>query len=210
MDASTGCKAGVGLVLALFLATAHGQRMEQPAPPAPGLSWVNQFRDSGSFGAGERELEVRTVETTWEGRKFIAMQSAAGTTLLSDKGEWVGQLGPDGKLSVRWDPPISYDWPLEIGKRSVKQYQVKLPGGEQLVPMEYRMEVEGVEEVTVPAGTFRAFRVRSSDSLGNSALEWYSPDLKLWVKRSMERSEKHPAGAGRREIVLKSQNVRAP
>lgn len=208
METSTGWKAGVGMALALFATSAVAQKMERPAPPPPGLSWVQQMQDSGSFGAGQRELEVRTVEASWEGRKFIGMQSAAGTTLLTETGEWFGLLGVDGKLTVRWEPPISYDWPLEAGKNSVKQYQVKLPGSEQLVPMEYRMVVEGMEEVTVPAGTFRTFRIRTSDSLGNAAVEWYSPDLKVWVKRSMERTDKHAAGPGRREIVLKSQAIR--
>ena len=210
MDPSIGVKAGVGVMLALFLATAAAQRMDRPAPHPPGVGWVNQLQDSGSFGAGERDLETRTVETTWDGQKFTGLQSAAGTTLLTETGEWFGFVGVDGKLAIRWEPPISYDWPLETGKSSIKQYQVKLPGAENLVPMEYRMEVEGVEEVTVPAGTFRTYRIKSGDSLGNSAVEWYSPDLRLWVKRSMERSDKHPAGPGRREIVLKSQTVRAP
>lgn len=210
MKTPFGLQAGVGMVLALFLGTAAAQKADRPNALPPGHTWVNQLQNSGSFGTGADEVQTQTVQVTWEGREFIGLKSAQGTTLMHPTGEWFGVLAPDGRLAVRWDPPISYDWPLEVGKVSVRQYQVKIPASDQPVAMEYRMEVEAVEDVTVPAGTFRTFRVRSTDSLGNVNLEWYSPDLKLWVKRSMERTDKHGQGPGRREIVLKSQDIRAP
>ena len=210
MKTSFGLRAGVGMALALFLGTAAAQKADRPTALPAGHAWVNQMQNSGSFGSGVNEVETQSVQVTWEGRDFTGLKSPLGTTLMQETGEWFGVLAPDGRLVTRWDPPISYDWPLEVGKVSVRQYRVKFPASDQPVAMEYRMEVEAVEDVTVPAGTFRTFRVRSTDSLGNANLEWYSPDLKLWVKRSMERTDKHPQGPGRREIVLKSQNIRAP
>ena len=209
MNASTGWKAGVGVVLALCVVTAVAQRADRPTPIAPGPHWVNQMQDSGSFGSGPREVETRATRATWEGREYAAIQSALGTTLMQDTAEWVAVLAPDGKLVGRWEPPIAYDWPLEVGKSSVRQYQY-ITGQGETMPLEYKMQVEAFEDVTVPAGTFKAFRIRASDNLGNSSTEWYSPDLKLWVKRIQERSDQHAQGAGRREMVLKSQTVRAP
>lgn len=210
MKTSLGLQAGAGMVLALLMGTAAAQNGDRPTPLPTGHSRVNQLQDRGSFGNGANEVETRTVQVTWEDRNFTGLQSRMGTTLMRENGEWFGVLASDGRLVVRWDPPISDDWPLEVGKVSVRQYRAKIPASDQPVPMESRMEVEAVADVTVPAGTFRTFRVRSTDSLGNASVEWYSPDLKLWVRRSMERTDKHAHGAGRREIGLKSQNIRAP
>jgi hypothetical protein len=60
----------------------------------------------------------------------------------------------------------------------------------------------------VPAGTFKAFKVTSSDTLGNENVVWFSPELGLFLKQTLRRTEKHPAGAGTRETELVSQTIR--
>jgi len=58
--------------------------------------------------------------------------------------------------------------------------------------------------VTVPAGTFKAFKISSSDTLGQEQTGWFIPDLGVWGKRSDRRTAKYPAGPGTREIELLS------
>jgi hypothetical protein len=70
------------------------------------------------------------------------------------------------------------------------------------------MTVEAFEEVTVPAGTFKAFRVRASNNMGEQSVNWLSPELGLFVKGRTERTAEHPAGAGVREMELKTVDVR--
>ena len=57
------------------------------------------------------------------------------------------------------------------------------------------------------AGTFKAFRVTASDSLGNESVNWFSPDLRMFVKRDMVRTERNQQGPGRRIVELKSRDV---
>jgi hypothetical protein len=107
-----------------------------------------------------------------------------------------------GRFARRtWD---GREWPLEAGKNWKRQYKLKFHAQNREAPVENSYVVEAYEEVTVPAGTFKTFRVRSSDTLGNNNVVWYSPELGLFAKQVLQRTEKHPQGPGRRESVLKA------
>ena len=60
----------------------------------------------------------------------------------------------------------------------------------------------------MPAGTFKAFRVRTIDDAGNDNVQWFSPDLGIFIKQSLKRTAKHAQGPGTREIELISQKIR--
>jgi hypothetical protein len=64
--------------------------------------------------------------------------------------------------------------------------------------------IEAFEDLTTPAGTFKAWRVRSADNFGNENVQWYAPDLGVFVKQSLRRTAKNPSGPGTREIELVS------
>jgi hypothetical protein len=53
--------------------------------------------------------------------------------------------------------------------------------------------VEGIEDLTTPAGTFKTYKIRHKltnmrVSKSGWILYWYSPDVKWWVKREVEKS----------------------
>jgi len=84
-----------------------------------------------------------------------------------------------------------FQWPLEVGK----QYEATLhlnPRNNVGGVNEYHQtwKVEAYEPVTVPAGTFDAFRIRGSQcnvtqrNRCGDFLVWYSPRVKNWVKES--------------------------
>jgi CHAT domain-containing protein len=56
--------------------------------------------------------------------------------------------------------------------------------------------VEAYEDVTVPAGTFRAFRLTGRNPANFTTL-WYAADLKIIVKESHERLGRHHLGPGK-------------
>jgi len=60
-------------------------------------------------------------------------------------------------------------------------------------------KVEAYDDATVPAGTFKAFRLRSSPGMNNASYDtiWYDPGTKLQVKRVYERTAGHFLGSGR-------------
>jgi hypothetical protein len=66
--------------------------------------------------------------------------------------------------------------------------------------------VAAYEDVTVPAGTFKAFRIDQTPIANESinSWTWYSPQVKLIVKRITERTPHHYLGAGRTTTELLS------
>jgi hypothetical protein len=63
-------------------------------------------------------------------------------------------------------------------------------------------KVEAYEDVTVPAGKFKAFKISSTSSLGDEGFTWFSADLGIFVKQSLRRTGQHAQGPGTREIQL--------
>ena len=64
------------------------------------------------------------------------------------------------------------------------------------------------EEVTVPAGTFKTFKVRYTDSVGIESVNWYSPDGAGWVKIGATRDGRFPAGPGTQDFDLLSYSIK--
>ena len=63
--------------------------------------------------------------------------------------------------------------------------------------LSYQWKVESWGDVTVPAGTFKAYKVVSTNQLGETETRWVSPSNHLsMVKRHVERTAAHPQGAG--------------
>lgn len=88
-------------------------------------------------------------------------------------------------------------FPLWVGKKwsysftTSKREKKVMPG--VLAEFEAKVKVEGYEQVTVPAGTFSAFKikevrrnVKKKKALGKHRTVWYSPDVKRVVKTEEE------------------------
>lgn len=195
-----------GAVLALSLVTgcASGPRLEGYTAPAMGATWITQVRNTGSFGSGPAEVPGRFVDHVLNGEKLVGFQSPVSTLLARPNGDWVGMLAPDGKMTVSWDPPLRWQWPIEVGKSWTNQYKMKVHAQNREVPYEVKQTVEAYEDVTVPAGTFKAFRVRTESTLGEENVNWFVPELGLFAKTVLVRTDKHPQGPGRRETELKT------
>lgn len=173
--------------------------------PAAGSTWTQVQRDTGSFGSGTKQVVTRIAEATWEGRKVASYQTAT-QNLLVDADGFVAITAPTGQSVMRWDPPIGYQWPLEVGKTWTKDYVMTVAPSGQKVPFTTNWKVEAYEDVTVPAGTFKAWRVSYSDSLGETQTLWSAPDkLGGFVKQIRQRvATFEPGGAGTREVELVS------
>ena len=198
---------GLAMLLAAALSVtgcASAPRAERYVAPVVGTTWTYQHQDSGSYGNGTSEAPGRFARRTWDGREVMVFEGPQSSIVAQADGSWIAFVGNDGKATVSWDPPTPWDWPLEAGKNWKRQYKLKFHAQNREAPVENSYVVEAYEEVTVPAGTFKTFRVRSSDTLGNNNVVWYSPELGLFAKQVLQRTEKHPQGPGRRESVLKA------
>ena len=108
--------------------------------------------------------------------------------------------------------PNGLPYPLEVGKEckfvvtgtttQTKMGQSKTDKGTGTVVR----KVEGIEEVTVPAGTFRCFKITTyyyvGDNRINSGTSWYSDKVKFDVKRTVPGND-----ALGHEIVLVSYSI---
>jgi hypothetical protein len=98
--------------------------------------------------------------------------------------------------------------PLAVGKTATQDIRLTF-GPNPNIQMKADWKVEAVEDVTVPAGTFRAWRVTLVDSFGFRQTNWSVPDrLGLFAKRETVRPAGHPQGAGTQMMELLSAPVR--
>jgi hypothetical protein len=191
-----------GLGLALLLADCATTPKGERYVVAPlGTTFTSSSTSTGSYGSGTTETITKITERMWEGKKVTAFVSSSGVLLASSEG-WMAILAPDDKPIFTWDPPIGYDWPLEVGKTSTKSYRITIHPRNQTIPFDNTNKIEAYEDVTVPAGTFKVFKISSSDTLGNENIAWFSPELGFFIKQTQKRTDKNPSGPGTRETEV--------
>ncbi|MBT2302470.1 hypothetical protein J7E70_18615 [Variovorax paradoxus] len=110
------------LVAAISIVVVASQGCASSAPkaasyeaPPLGTTWVSSRRDTGSFGTASTQLSYKRGEIAWQGSQLVAFESTEGTILAQPNGNWVG-LFVQGRPLITWDPPLSFEWPLTVGK----------------------------------------------------------------------------------------------
>jgi hypothetical protein len=172
-----------------------------------GSTWVQAQSNSGSYGSANVQTQITRGERMWQGQQVMTYAGPQSAILAEPNGNWVGVVSGD-KPVMTWDPPFAWDWPLEVGKTWTKNYRVTIHATNQTIPFQQTQKVEAYEDVTVPAGTFKAFKISTSDTLGNENLNWFSPELGIFVKSINTRTAKHAAGPGRQETEIVSQTIK--
>ena len=87
-------------------------------------------------------------------------------------------------------------------KAGTESPEVQVPGGS----LSRKTQVIGREDVTVPAGTYKAYKVVTSNNFGEVETRWVAPAAGILVaKRLVTRAATHPQGPGELEAVLLSQ-----
>jgi hypothetical protein len=197
-------------VLALALVSggcAIAPKAERWVGPPLGTTYTLTRTDSGSYGSGTSQITIKVNESMWEGKQVKAFASPEGVLLLNADAAWIAVLGPDDKPMVTWDPPIGPEFPLEVGKTWTKSYRATAHAVKQTFPFDSAWKIEAYEDVTLPAGTFKAFKIGYSDTLGNESMMWYMPELGFVAKRIDKRTAKYRAGPGTRESELISYTI---
>jgi hypothetical protein len=91
----------------------------------------------------------------------------------------------NGILTTRRDKPSqNLAWPLQSSKEWRNSYTLENMETNQTHRVDRVMAVTGVEEVKVPAGTFKAIKIEAYDyQTGNLQAEyWYSPEVRWFVR----------------------------
>lgn len=180
---------------------ANAPRVEAFVPPKPGTKLV--YRTTAQNGT-VRTATFVVEERMYESRPVLAavtLDKSSARLYERETGHWFTSLDKDGKEEWRTAPALARTkWPLVVGDRwqaSWAYYNRK--NGQSTSPISEAWVVEGVEEVTVPAGTFTAFRLQSTP-LRNLAFElthWYAPEIGANVKEITIRTREHSAGYAR-------------
>jgi hypothetical protein len=200
------------VIAALALALLSGgcamtPKAERYVAPPLGTTYTTSQSNTGSYGSGNTQSTMKVTERMWEGKRVTALVSPTGVLVLNADGAWSALLGPDDKPIVSWDPPVGPDYPLEIGKAWTKSYRVTVHATKQAIPFDMTGKVEAYEDVTLPAGTFKAFKISFSDTLGGEQTMWFIPELGLTGKRIERRTAKSQSGIGTRESDLISYTI---
>lgn len=201
--------AGAGLALAMIsggCATVT-PRAEHYVRVPVGSTFTFDYRNSGSYGSRSGQMTSKNTERMWEGKLTWATEGPLGVTLLNADGAWPAQLTRDGKLARSFDPPIGFNFPLVVGKTWTKTYKVTEHATNKTTAFDSTWKVEAYEDVTVPAGTFKAFKIAYADTIGQENIYWYNPDLGNWAKASFTHTAKHPAGPGQSELQLAAYTI---
>jgi len=197
-----------GLICTGCTTTPTSPKALGPVIAPPGSEWSNVQRDSGSYGSGVSHVAGKSLPMqNWEGRPHYAYEGPEYTTLINPtSGNWAAWV-KDGKTLVSWDPPIGYHWPMWVGESWETPYRVTNHATNKTSEMRGSFYVQSQENVNVPAGTFKTFKVWYVDSTLTGVI-WWSPDLGLFVKSRFERNSSHPAGPGVREQDLLTVNIK--
>lgn len=198
-----------GLVVVLASAGCAIAPRADPVFAPVGSSWTSTYRATGSLGSANDQRSVRVLpEQTWQGRKVRATEGKDFTTLSDPaSGGWIAQVKGTGPI-ISWDPPLAWEWPLTVGKTWTRKQRATIHATKQTIDFESTWVVESYEDVTVPAGTFKAFKVTYSDNIGNEAVNWWSPQVHGNAKIKSVRTSKHRAGAGTMDTELVSHTIR--
>jgi hypothetical protein len=202
---------GLGLAAAVLTggcATVEPTAERYVAPPL-GSTWTTAQRNTGSFGPGDVQVQTTRGEQTWQGRQVVTFASSQATILANpDTGAWIAFLGPDGKPVLSFDPPAGFNFPLSVGKTWSRSIKMTMHAANRTIPYDATCKVESYGDVTVPAGTFKAFKIGCSTTVPTDETYWFSPEMGIFVKSSQKRAANHPSGPGTRETELVSVTIR--
>lgn len=171
-----------------------------PAPPAGSTVRVYQppawgVGDTFVLLRGSRvRLPLKVVRADDTGYELT---DPAGGRIVRDRDLAVLGEGPPGAelLHVLAPRDARYHWPLWVGKKWKQRFVDSTAGGESL-PLEVSSEVEGVERVTVAAGSFECLRIRRTSRLlldgeyyDRTTYVWYAPDPGFEVRQLVGETE---------------------
>jgi hypothetical protein len=193
------------LLAVLFPALARGDETRAPKPILiKGDTWtfktlidtpslgrqeaVEQFivtfaNESAILGVSVRTFDGKAVESDWA---WDSNLNYVATTTVGISGESNKIVYSPGRGTFRF--------PLKVGDKYDAAYEV-ITGAKDYTRTAFRFartaQVVGWQEVTVPAGKFRALLIESDGVMTNvesgrrgttSEKIWYSPEVRNWVK----------------------------
>ncbi len=111
----------------------------------------------------------------------LVLESDAGSISLVSRDYGMVETRTSNGSTVRFSPPLRIQWPLRVGSAWSDMITIENSDGAK-IPTRVTGNVVSYESVTVPAGTFMAFRIVLSLN-GRRFLEtWWAPETRTGVR----------------------------
>jgi hypothetical protein len=149
-----------------------------------GDRWVYAWTVGSEKGAKTSEV-VGLKEVG--GVHYYVLRGEAGDWYYTLDLHWAAII-KDSRVAARVTPPQPwFNWPLDVGRRW--EYQGVYEEKERKDRLRETYRVVGVEQVQVPAGTFRAYKLVGEIDSKIVDEYWYAPDVRWYVKWQGRRGE---------------------
>ncbi|MFO1326301.1 MAG: hypothetical protein U1F56_03000 [Rubrivivax sp.] len=187
--------------LAGCAATAPPGEVWKPAPV--GMSWSTLQRNTGSFGKDVQVTVTRLPDRDWNGTPAVVLKTGNGMLLQQPAdGRWLATLAPDGRTVATFDPPAGWSQPIAVGQSWKRPQKMTNAATGRTLEYEWGCTVAAFEKVTVPAGTFDAYRVECKSTIDAQDTFWVSVAVHPFLKTGAMRGPAHPSGQGTQETEL--------
>jgi len=196
-----------GLVLFIGVAIGHSKESTKQLP-ADAVSAEVDFPAVGTRLTSKivEKKETYTVTTTviedgtYEGRQVhrVKFQDQDKIQIFDKETRNYIGLIKDGELIWHAKPHDGiFQWPLYVGKQYKSKWYLRKKRGNNF-HVESFVNVKSYEKITVPAGTFEAFKI-TVKSKNAKVTKWYCPKLKWYVKSISKHSR---FGTKTRELTV--------
>ncbi|MGA8390637.1 MAG: hypothetical protein WB775_00750, partial [Burkholderiaceae bacterium] len=142
--------AATALAASLWAVPSFAQPVaESPAATPAGTVMTFHRKSSGSLGTFDGPVVWTFTHGTWEGRPAVIQMARLGGAAFDPKTHAnMANLDAEGKATMVFDPPVGYQWPLQVGKTWTSKHTATTPATGRSVPLEVNWKVEAWEDVT--------------------------------------------------------------
>ena len=216
--------AGLFLILTLFTGLSACETVYEEAP-APASAEKTGFVPPATgtkltyrtfIGKNSVKQEDWVVITPAQNFKSPAYALKSGSRMVvrnSRNGNWIATFVNGKKIKSATPDDDQMRQPLWVGRKWLSAFVYNDYVAErEWSPIQNFRSVEAREPITVEAGTFDTFRIKSDPGLHSSTTStiWFSPKLGVEIKREWERLADHYLGAQKGRVELVKISLPAP
>jgi hypothetical protein len=112
----------------------------------------------------------------------FVLESEIQTVILTQDYAALEIQGKGDRPSMKFSPAMKMlDWPLQVGKAWSQDITIENTIGNRGT-VKTKVEVVAYESVTVPAGTFMAYKIVVSMNGTQTLQHWYAPEIRNWIR----------------------------
>jgi len=172
------------IVLMLASVAWTQEKLEAPVWNV-GDKWAYKSATGGTWTSEIVEIKEGLLIEKRQGSKELYAYDATTLNLKS----MINESGRQSKPT--WVLRKLFDFPIFVGKTWSDTTYSTPARSQNEVTYIHDFKVEGIEEVSTAAGTFKAYKIHYKQTNLSShnngwIIFWYSPDVKNWMKREVE------------------------